>query len=95
MANLAAWILTTSADATVRDGAVALAMVSRAARAEPDDPAVASTLAAALAELGRFDEAVQEAERALLLVRRGSGDPDSVALLAARLDTHQARRPWH
>jgi len=94
MANLAAWILATSADATVRDGAVALAMVSRVARAEPDDPAVASTLAAALAELGRFDEAVQAAERALLLVRRGSGDPDSVALLAARLDTYRARRPW-
>jgi hypothetical protein len=55
---------------------------------------VASTLAAVHAELGRFDDAVQAAERALTLVRQGGGDQQSLSLLAQRLAAYRAKRPW-
>jgi tetratricopeptide (TPR) repeat protein len=94
VANIAAWIMATSADSTVRDGAAALALATPLARHNPDDPVIASTLAAASAELGRFDDAVQAAERALALVRQGGGDPGMESLLAQRLATYRTRRPW-
>lgn len=94
VANLAAWILATSVDPAVRDGVAALALVEPLARRTPNDPMVASTLAAACAELGRFDEAVQVAERALALVRQGGGDKQSESLLMQRLETYRVKRPW-
>lgn len=94
IANLAAWILATSVDPAVRDGVAALALVQPLARRNPGDPMVASTLAAACAEVGRFDEAVQAAERAVALVRQGANDPAALELLTRRLETYRARQPW-
>jgi tetratricopeptide (TPR) repeat protein len=94
VANLTAWILATSTDPAVRDGVAALALANSLARGAPNDPMIASTLAAAHAELGRFDDAVQAAERALTLMRQGGGDEQSVSLLAQRLATYRAKRPW-
>lgn len=94
VANLTAWILATSTDPAVRDGVTALALVSPLAQRQPGDPVFASTLAAAYAEVGRFDEAVQAAERALAVVRQGGGDSSAQSLLARRLETYRARRPW-
>jgi tetratricopeptide (TPR) repeat protein len=94
VANIAAWIMATSADSAVRDGVAALALVNPLAQRNPNDPVFVSTLAAACAEVGRFDEAVQAAERALALVRQGGGDEQSVSLLAQRLATYRAKRPW-
>lgn len=94
VANLAAWILATSPDPAVRDGNAALALVAPIAKSESGDPAVASTLAAAYAETGRFEEAIAAAERALALVRQAGGEEAAQSLLAERLATYRERRPW-
>jgi Flp pilus assembly protein TadD len=86
--------MATSTDPAVRDGAAALALVGPVARSNPDDPVVVSTLAAARAELGQFDDAVQAAERALALVRQSGSDAGMESLLAERVATYRAKRPW-
>ncbi len=93
VANTLAWILATSREAALRDGRTALALVEPLARREASDPALLSTLAAALAETGRFTEAVQVAERALVQARAG-GDAAATALLQRRLDSYRARQQW-
>jgi Flp pilus assembly protein TadD len=65
MLNALAWLLATAPDAKDRNGAEA-ERVARALCVQTShrDARALSTLAAALAELGRFDEAVQAADAA-------------------------------
>ncbi|MCX6955182.1 MAG: hypothetical protein NTV51_23765 [Verrucomicrobia bacterium] len=85
-----AWILATTTDDRLRNGADALAV---AQKLPADDPTSLSALAAALAESGRFPEAVAAAARALDLAKAaGSQNPDKV--YAARLEAYRAGRPW-
>jgi tetratricopeptide (TPR) repeat protein len=88
-----AWILATTADNTLRDGFAALSVISPVARAEPGDPTVLSALAAALAETGRFPEAVAEATKALEAAR-AAGDREASALLERRLATYRSGKAW-
>ena len=60
-----AWILATAPEDALRDGPRALRLARRCASAAPNDARVLSTLAAALAETGRFDEAADAQTRAL------------------------------
>jgi tetratricopeptide (TPR) repeat protein len=92
-ANTLAWILATSSDAGVRNGRAALALVESRVRTEPNDPTLLSTFAAACAEVGRFPDAISAAERALAVVRT-AGDQTAAALLARRLESYRAGRPW-
>lgn len=65
-ANNAAWLLATSKDAG--DGNDALRFAERAVMlTKTNDPDVLDTLSAALAEVGRFDDAVKTADEALQL----------------------------
>jgi hypothetical protein len=94
VANLTAWILATSLEASLRDGPAALALVTPLAQRTPNDAVVLSTLAAACAEVGRFEEAASAAGRALALVRHAGAEADAVSLLTMRLDAYRAGRPW-
>ena len=68
-----AWALATCGDATVRDGAKALELAQRASELTGgEEPASLLSLAAALAETGRFGEAVATAERALHHAQAGA-----------------------
>ncbi|MCP5114767.1 MAG: tetratricopeptide repeat protein, partial [bacterium] len=61
-------VLATSSDASLRNGAEAVALAERAGQLSGgQDPMVLDTLAAAYAEAGRFPEAVETARRALAL----------------------------
>jgi len=62
-ANGLAWVLATAADADLRDGREALALVQRAIRSGGETPFTLRTLAAAQAENNQFAEAVATAER--------------------------------
>ena len=63
-----AWILATSPDSSLRDGAKAVALAENVARrAGHPNPMVLRTLAAAYAETGRFSEAIDAAQDALQL----------------------------
>jgi protein O-mannosyl-transferase len=63
--NNAAWLLSTSKDDGARDGTIALSLASRAVMlTKTNDANALDTLAAALAESGRFDEAIATADLA-------------------------------
>ena len=66
--NNIAWVLGTSSDASVRDGAKAVEFAQQAVRlSDSRDPKFIRTLAAAYAESGRFAEAVTTAKQAVMI----------------------------
>ena len=67
-----AWLLATSPDVAVRDGAEAVKLAERAVEMKPLDPNLIGTLAAAYAESGQFPKAVDNAERAMELAMKDS-----------------------
>ena len=85
------WFLSTSVDPAVRDGAEALRVIAPLT-GRPDDPYVLDVVAAALAESGRFDEAVRTAERGAELAA-SRGQPRVERLLRERLASYRAGRP--
>jgi tetratricopeptide (TPR) repeat protein len=89
-----AWVLATTPDNALRNGREALALVEPVARAAPQDAGLLNTFAAALAENGRFGDAVVVASQALNLVRNAGAPPHIVALLQQRVEIYRAGRPW-
>ncbi len=90
-ANNLAWVLATSPDASLRNGTEAVYWATRANDAVGhEDAALLDTLAAALAEAGRFDEAIQIARRLQALA---GGDPEARSAANARLAAFQASKP--
>ena len=93
--NRTAHVLATHPDASIRNGAEAVALAQRAVELSAGErPEVLDTLAAAYAEAGRFPEAVATARRALALAE----EQDNSALAAdlrARIKLYQAGRPFH
>jgi tetratricopeptide (TPR) repeat protein len=88
-----AWIRATHEDARLRDGAEAVRLATRACElTNHQNPQSLSSLAAAYAETGRFDEAVQTAQNALALAR-ASGQSGVAAVLQSLLPLFQARTP--
>jgi tetratricopeptide (TPR) repeat protein len=80
MLTRAGWLLATSRDPAVRDGARAAALAERAVRiSSGGDPVAYETAAAAYAELGRPADAVAAIDRALALTR-GRGDAQTTTL---------------
>jgi tetratricopeptide (TPR) repeat protein len=76
-----AWALATCPEPSVRNGSEAVALAEKALQlSEGRDPAILSTLAAAYAEAGRFSEAVETAQRALVLAREQNAQPLAEAL---------------
>jgi hypothetical protein len=88
-----AWLLATSPDDGVRNGARAVALVEPLARANAGAGGVLDTYAAALAESGRFDDAVRAESRAIENAR-AQGDADAVQRGAERLRSYEAGRAW-
>lgn len=93
VATTMAWILATTSDAGLRDGRAALALIDPIAQIELNDPSVLSALAAALAEVGRFPDAVVMAERALGNAQ-AANDATAAGLLERRLEAYRANRAW-
>lgn len=88
--NHFALILAVSSDDAVRDGAKALELASRAVSlTSRRDPISLGTLAAALAELERFDAAVAALQEALAL---STGNPALTAELSGLRDAYAARQ---
>jgi Flp pilus assembly protein TadD len=78
--NALAWLLATSRDDAVRNGAEAVRLAERArGLAQGPDASIEGTLAAACAEAGRFPEAIAHARTAMDLALR-AGDSRTAAL---------------
>ncbi len=89
----AAWVLATSSNATVRNGARAVQFAEKAVTAtESRDPVALDVLAAAYAEAGQFDRALVALGKAADLIR-ASGETDMVAMLRGHLALFEVRRP--
>ena len=86
-----AMVLATSSDAQIRDGGQALQFAERAAGLRPRDLGALEATACALAELGRFDEAVAAMESALAVARESGGR--LVPRLESRLRQFRAGEP--
>ncbi len=92
--NRAAWILATATDDRLRNGRKALELAERAARLTKRGDVIAlDSLAAALAETGRFETAVETAREALALARTRN-DQAIVPELEYRLKLYRAGRPF-
>jgi tetratricopeptide (TPR) repeat protein len=73
--NKLAWMLATAPQPSLRDGARAVELATRASQSSGgNSPAILRTLAAAYAEAGQFPAAIQAAQRALQLAQRGGGE---------------------
>ncbi len=92
LANIA-WVLSTSADPTVQNGTKAVELAQQIDRLSGGrNPAMATTLAAAYAEAGRFPEAITTAQRALQLAT-SQNNGELVVALKAQLKLYQAGFP--
>jgi tetratricopeptide (TPR) repeat protein len=79
-----AWVLATSTEARIRDGAKAVQYAERANElTQGKNPLIVATLAAAYAEVGRFPDAIQTAEKASQLAT-----DSGLALLAQAIRGH-------
>ena len=88
-----AWVLATCSDDRLRDGRVALEQADLACRLTGNtDPWSLDARAAALAELGRFDEALTAA-RAARQAAQAQNLPDLVRQIEQRLDLYAAHQP--
>jgi tetratricopeptide (TPR) repeat protein len=91
--NDTAWVLATCADAALRNGTEAVTLAGHAVEITSGrDPALLATLAAAYAEAGRFDRAVELEKRATDLATQQGNAPLAVAL-RTRLTQLQAKTP--
>jgi tetratricopeptide (TPR) repeat protein len=89
--NNLAWILATSSDASMRDGARAVTLAVKAVQASGGrDPNFIRTLAAARAEAGQFPEAVAIAEAAKALATT-QNKPELASSLEEEITRYRAR----
>lgn len=93
--NNYAWTLATSPYEAVRDGAKAVELATKACEATGyGAPHILSTLAAAYAESGDFDEAVKRSEEAIRKAEEMKSLDDFDGQLEAELRSYRAREPW-
>jgi len=94
LAAYLAWELATNPEAAARDGERAVRLASaECQRTTRRDPDALDTLAAALAEAGRYEEAQRTAAEAVELARR-TGRSDLVAQIEARLQGYRRGEPF-
>jgi spermidine synthase len=90
--NQMAWVLATSTQPSIRDGAEAVRLAARAVEVTGGrDLAALDTLAAAYAEMGRFDQAVETARRALALAENRQ---PLAAAIQARIALYEGKQPF-
>lgn len=87
------WLLATCPDDSIRDGARALQLARAAERRMSRNARLCDTLAAALAELGDFQQAVQQATEAVRLAEK-SGQSELARRIARRLEGYRAGQPY-
>jgi tetratricopeptide (TPR) repeat protein len=89
-----AWILATAPDDQLRDGNRALQLAIRICQITSNRaPRYLDTLAAASAEVGRFDQAITTEQQAIALAQQG-GFTKLAQEMALRLKLYQAHQPY-
>ena len=94
IASNLAWVLATSPETMHRNGHRAVELAEWACKATAyKSPPLLDTLAAAYAEAGQFDQAVETTLQAIEIVRTDA--KASTATLESRLKLYRAGRPYH
>jgi tetratricopeptide (TPR) repeat protein len=89
-----AWVLSTDSDPELRGGSEAVRLAERAAKmTRYQNPVILDTLAAAYAETGQFEQAVQAAERGLAICSK-TGEHDLGGRVRQRLGLYRQARPY-
>ena len=90
-----AWLLATSPEALLRDGAKAVELAQHAnVLTGGENPDILHILGVALAEAGRYSEAMQTTQHALNLAPVQS-NPKMAGQLQYELNLYQAGKPFH
>ena len=93
--NNLAWVLATSPEAELRDGKRAVDLATKACElTDYKLPHILSTLAAAFAESGNFDTAVEWSQKAVDLNDPKTDPEDQEAQLAKELESYRKKEPW-
>jgi len=93
-ANNLAWILATHPDDSLRDGPGAVRLAEAACRQTGNRQAgLLDTLAAAYAETGAFDQAIDACQQAIALLN-DAGKPDQVPDIEQRMEIYRRRLPY-
>lgn len=92
LAAYLAWILATSKDDSLRNGTEALQIAEAALKTDANSPTFLHAKAAALAELGRFDEAVDASQRALANAQLRN-EAASAKAAQDRIQVYREKRP--
>jgi tetratricopeptide (TPR) repeat protein len=93
--NALAWLLATCPEASLRNGEEAAQLSLKATRLSGGKyPQILDTMAAAYAESGQFEKAVETAKEALRLLVVQS-DPSLARGLQARLKLYETRTAYH
>jgi hypothetical protein len=91
--NNLAWILATHEDAEIRDGVQAVRLAEQACELTGYKvPGILNTLAAAYAEMGQFDQAVETSQRTLQMAQKAERIK-STEDIRARIEAYKAKRP--
>jgi tetratricopeptide (TPR) repeat protein len=91
--NDAAWLLATWPDASIRNGKEAVKFGEYAVQiTSAKEPSILGTLAAAYAETGEFDKAIETEKLATELAKQ-QGKTELAAALQGRMELFQARKP--
>ena len=92
--NNLAWILATQEDSQIRDGAEAVRLAERACQlTNYKAVTILDTLAAAYAEVGQFEKAVETAKKALGLAL-ADGERTLAEDIRSRLELYRAKDPY-
>ncbi len=93
--NNLAWVLSTTPQASLRNGQRAIKLAQRANQLTGDkNPLLVRTLATAYAEAGRFSDALETAQRALQLAEAQS-NPALADVIRSEIKLYQAGVPFH
>ena len=87
-------LLATSSNPSLRNGSEAVDLCARLLRTHGADPVLLQTYAAALAESGRFAEAIEEARRASGIAER-AGPAGLAEAIREQIEGYQADRAYH
>jgi len=91
--NNLAWLLATCPDDQIRDGERALSIAKNLVANDPSAMPL-DTLAAAYAELGRFDDAMHTQEEAITKLKKDENESERIKNYRERLHAYRDRKPW-
>ncbi len=92
VSNNLAWIFATCKNEKYRNGFKAVELASKAVEIVPDEFTL-STLAAAYAEAGDFDDAIKFQNKAIDLIIR-KNNKENIVQFEERLSHYKNRKPW-